>query len=192
MLASKFRLFQHKVLSFLICREHNDRPPKTLSDLAIDSWMARECTWNPSLVIKFIVSSIEDLNSRRHSRLWIYPERIKLEQEAFDLGLSSHLPNENMQRMNYFPRLGEAHRYTVAHWNLLALSSFLDNYFCWSNRGMSGKMLQPKHLRQMICLQSMKSVIDGFVDSFIIESKDSTLGYLECYLILRRLSQQEK
>lgn len=192
MLASKIRLFRYKFLSLLACRGHGNRHPKTPSTLAIDIWMTKECTWHPSFVLNFIVTSIEDLNSRRHSQLWIYPERIKLEHEGFDLGLSLHRPNENMQRMFYFPKLGEAQHYTVVHWNFLALSSFLDNYFRWSNQAVRGKLLQRKYLTQMVCLQSMKSVIDGFIDTFIIGARASSVGYLECYIILRRLSLQDK
>ncbi|KAJ5288340.1 hypothetical protein N7508_011115 [Penicillium antarcticum] len=79
-----------------------------------------------------------------------------------------------MQRIFYFPKLGEAQHYTVVHWNFLALSSFLENYFRWFNQAC------------------MKSVIDGFIDTFIIGARASTVGYLECYIILRRLSMQHK
>lgn len=190
MLSSKLRLFRRKTLLCYIRGRRRNRLTKDPSHVPLHSWMTQNYTWHPAYVINFLVTSMEALNSPPHGQRWIAPEKIVLENEHFDLGLLSQQPAENMQRMVQFPQLRSPECYTVEHWNFSALGSILDNYLGWSHQATRGKSLERRHLIQMICLRSMKAVIDGFVEGCIMNRNRSAIGYLECYVILRRLSLQ--
>lgn len=141
-------------------------------------------------MINFVVASMDALSGRVNSWLWIDPVKVVLEKEYFDLKLSPQRPIENMQRIVEFPQLGEAENYTVERWNLCVLRAILDNYLRLSNEGARGKVLRRKYFIHIICLESMRCVIDGFLECFIIGTQGLTIGYIECNVILRGLSLQ--
>lgn len=147
------------------------------------------CEWLPPLMMNFIVTSMETLCHKNHSRLWIDPVKVILEKDYFDLKLSPHRPIENTQRSFDFPQLDDAENYSVERWNFSALGGILDKYLGFSTAGKRGKRLKRKYFIHILCLHSMKSVIDGFLESFV-KAKDPSIGYVECYEILQRLNLQ--
>lgn len=184
MSAIKLRRFRRKSFLRRIYR-HGARSSRRHPHLLQPS---NQREWHPSCMMNFVVTSLEVLSDRRNRQLWIDPVKVILERDYFDLKLSSKRPIENMERSVKFPGLEEKH--TVEQWNLLALRGIVDNYLRFFHDGARGKILRRKYLIHIICLQFMQSVINGFIDSFTIETKNLTIEYLKCYVILRRLSMQ--
>lgn len=179
---SKTRLFGRKSLLRRI-RRRGVRPTSQRPNLLQHS---NKSEWHPSCMINFIVASMEALSRKGYSRLWIDPVKVVLEEDYFDLKLSPQRPVENLQRIVEFHQLGEADNYTVEHWNLSVLRAMVDNYLR-SSEGERGRVLRRKYFIDILCLRSMRCVIDGFIECFIIGAKDYTIGYIECYVILRAL-----